>query len=236
MRSCSCGLILFLFSFSVFAAPAPEPFKTNWDRPVDPDRDCKFVFRGGTLTIELPRGDHELAPKRNRFNAPRLLRDVEGDFVMQVRVCASFQPSDNPSVDGEDPRVAAGLVLIPADKNCIRLEYAAYRRKGEHSCGPAFQMKGEQIWNMYQDGLGMSWKPPIGKRNEESIYLRLERRGRTIYHLFSPDGEKWEGGRLYGAFGIAREAQGGPGRLLDLDRTVQGPLRPVQAHPRPEGK
>lgn len=189
-RTC-CVLPLFLVACQVLAAPAPEPFKSGWERPIDPDRDCKFVFKGRMLTIELPGGDHDLAPKRGRFNAPRLLRDVEGDFVMQVRVCASFRPSAKSAVDGQDPRVTAGLVLIPADKNYIRLEYKAYIRRNELRSGPAFRMRGEQIWNMYMDGWELPWKQQIRKGNEERIYLRLDRRGNSICWFLSPDGEKW---------------------------------------------
>lgn len=135
------SLLFLLIASAIFAAPAP---KGSWER-VDPDKDCKFDIKGNTMTIELPGGDHDLDPKRGRFNAPRLMREIEGDFIMQVRVCASFCPSAKSTVDGEDPRVAAGLLLIPAGENCIRLEYKAYRRKGKQSNGPAFRMQGEQI-------------------------------------------------------------------------------------------
>jgi hypothetical protein len=92
------SLALLLAACAVLDAPAPEPFKSGWDKPVDPSRDCKFHIKGGTVTIELPGGDHNLAPNRDRFNAPRLLRDVQGDFVMQVLVSGSFRPSAKSSV------------------------------------------------------------------------------------------------------------------------------------------
>src|SRR5215472_13005840 len=99
-------LFLLLMTYSSLAASAPAP-KDSWDRPIDPDRDCKFEIKDGTVTIELPGGDHELDPKRNRLNAPLLLRDVEGDFAIQVHVSASFRPFAESSVKVEDPRVAA---------------------------------------------------------------------------------------------------------------------------------
>lgn len=188
-------LIAFLIPLSatcaILAAPAPEPFKSGWDKPVNPSRDCKFVIKGSALTIELPGGDHDLAPKRERFNAPRLLRDVEGDFEVQVRVSAIYRPSAKSSVDKEEPSVAAGLVLLPANGNCIRLEYGAYRRRGEQRTCPAFRMRGEGIWNMEQD-----WTPDWTKDSrgaeKEIIYLRLERRRHIIYPSLSPDGKKWD--------------------------------------------
>lgn len=189
MRYQNCTLFLLLATGFTLAAPAP---KSRWER-ADPDHDCKIVMKNNTVTMELPGGDHDLAPKRKRFNAPRLLREVEGDFIMQVRVCGSFCPSAKSAVAGQEPRVAAGLVLIPADDNCIRLEYGSYRRNGEQRLGPAFRMRGEQVWNMYEDGWKFPWEQEIRKGNEVRIYLRLEREGRTIHRLLGPDGEKWHG-------------------------------------------
>jgi hypothetical protein len=187
MRHHICTLFLLLIASAIIAAPLP---KGGWQR-IDPDRDCKIVLKDNTVTMELPGGDHDFAPKRKRFNAPLYLREIEGDFMMQVRVCASFRPSAESAVDGERPRVAAGLVLIPFDKNCIRLEYGAYRQEGKQSNGPAFRMRGERIWNMYQDGWELPFKPEIGKENEERLYLRLDRRGQEIFQFLSPDGKDW---------------------------------------------
>ena len=181
------ALVLLLATCTILAAPAP---KSAWERPADPDRDCKFAIKGGTVTIELPGTDHDLAPKRKRFNAPRLLREVEGDFVMQVRVSGSFRPSAKSSVEGEDPSVAAGLVLIPADDNCIRLEHGAYRRKGEQFACPALRMRGERIYNMETE-LQVPWKPAPAAEKEERYYLSLERQGDFIYEAYSSDGKKW---------------------------------------------
>jgi hypothetical protein len=185
------ALIPVLATCTVLAAPAPEPFKSGWDKPIDPGRDCRFVIKGGTLTIVLPGTDHDLAPKRERFNAPRLLRDVEGDFMIQVRVSASYRPSAKSSVDEEEPSVAAGLVLLPADGNCIRFEYGAYRRGGAQRACPAFRMRGEGIWNMEQDWTP-AWKKDGRAAEIEHIYLGLERQGHTIYPFLSPDGKKWD--------------------------------------------
>jgi regulation of enolase protein 1 (concanavalin A-like superfamily) len=183
MLRLSCTQVLSLMVCVVLAAPAP---KYSWDRPVDPDHDCKFVTKDGTVTIELPGTDHELA-KRKRFNAPRILRDIEGDFVLQARVRGSFRPSVKSSVDGEEPRVAAGLVLISDDKNYLRLEYEAYRRDGEQHIGPAFKMLGEQTIEME---LEPPWKQDH-RANEERIYLRLDRRGDFLSEAISLDGKTW---------------------------------------------
>jgi regulation of enolase protein 1 (concanavalin A-like superfamily) len=170
--------------------------------------------------MELPGTYHDLSPERKRFNAPRLLRDVEGDFVIQVRVSASFRPSIKSNVDDEDSRVAAGLVLIPADKNYIRLEYEGYRlnkereqkEKEERSRKEMPPLKEERprkeeqrrkeelhsgpaFMTMGKGILKMGLEPP-GKQdrrgNEEQIYLRFERQGDSICEAISPDGKTWE--------------------------------------------
>lgn len=185
-------LVLLPATCAVLAAPAPAPApRDGWGRSIDPDHDCKITIKDGTVTMELPGTDHDLAPKRKRFNAPRLLRDAEGDFVMQVRVRAAFRPSDKSSVEGQQPRVTAGIVLIPADENCIRLEYGAYRLGGRLDNGVDFLMQGNKLWNMELCGLSLPWKQEIRERNEEHIYLRLDRRGQEIFRFLSPDGKDW---------------------------------------------
>ncbi len=180
-------LLCLLIGCTILAAPAPN---SAWDRPIDPDHDCKFDIRDGKITVEMPGGDHELSPNRKRFNAPRLLRDFDGDFVMRVRVSGVFRPTAKAAVDQKDSFVAAGLLMIPADDNCIRLEYAASRRKGElHSC-PAFRMLGGRIFNVDM-GWEASWKVAAAADKEAHIYLSLERRGDFIYEGISPDGKQW---------------------------------------------
>ncbi|MGH7173767.1 MAG: hypothetical protein ACRELG_26085 [Gemmataceae bacterium] len=196
----SCFVFLSLIACAVLAAPAP---KDGWDRPIDPDNDCKFVIKDGTVTIELSGGDHDLAPKRKRFNAPRLLREVEGDFVMQVRVCALFRPSAKSSVDGVESRVAAGLVLIPVEKNYIRLEYQGRRLKGEQLNDFAIRMRGGQLGMHAELGFIPGNPPPPGVKrnppkkkpppaNEEKVYLRFARQGNNIRKTVSLNGKKWE--------------------------------------------
>lgn len=178
-----CTLLLLLIACAAFAAPVP---KDSWDRPVDPDKDCKFVMKDDTVTIELPGTDHEFA-KRKRFNAPRLLRDVEGDFKIQVRVRATFHPSAKSTVDGEKPRVAAGLLLVDTDKNYLRLEYEACRRTNGRPGGVAFKLLGEQI-------IEAELKPPRKEdyqAKKEHVYLWMQRQGDCLTEAFSFDGKTW---------------------------------------------
>lgn len=185
MRRSVCALGLLLATYTAVAAPAP---KEAWHQ-VDPDRDCKFSRKDSTEILELPGTDHDLAPKRKRFNAPRLLREVEGDFLIQVRVSGCFHPSAKSTVEGENPSVAAGLVLIPADDNCIRMEFEAYCRNGEHLNCPVIRMRGERIANMFTE-LQVPWKPEPTAAKETQMYLSLERRREFICEAYSSVGKK----------------------------------------------
>ena len=71
---------LFLLLACCFADPEPVEtfFKPGWDKPVDPDKDCKFVQAKDSLTIRLPAKDHDFDTKRRKYYAPRMLREVKG--------------------------------------------------------------------------------------------------------------------------------------------------------------
>src|SRR4051812_29851138 len=92
--------------------PEPNPFESGWDKPTDPDKDCKFRREKSGLTITVPGKDHDLSAERKMMNSPRLLRDVEGDFIATVRVGGDFTPSLNSTTPQRVPFVGAGLVLM----------------------------------------------------------------------------------------------------------------------------
>jgi hypothetical protein len=102
-------------------------FVSGWGNPVDPDKDCKIQRDNDALTIEMPGSDHDYDPVRKRFNAPRLLCELEGAFDLVVRVRIDYRPSAQSTVKGQPSFVSAGLLLIHPDSHesiCDRLEYA----------------------------------------------------------------------------------------------------------------
>ena len=112
-----CTLIV---AVAAMAAPAPiyraKPFLlwvTGWNRPVDALGDCRFEKEGDKLTITVPGAGHDFAGQVERLTAPHLLRDVEGDFSVEVRVGGQFEHK-NPQ-NGQLRR-GAGLLLSDGDK------------------------------------------------------------------------------------------------------------------------
>ena len=180
------ALTLALATCTAFAAPVPEtkPFETGWDKPVDPDGDCQFKREKDALTIVVPGKDHDLAVERRLMNSPRLLRDVEGDFVAQVRVGGVFEPSATSTTTERIPFVGAGLVLMDGENTYVRLERAALRTGGE--------VKTYTNWELRQDGKWvLAGEAKVRPLVEKETYLRLERKGDKVLGSVSEDGKTW---------------------------------------------
>jgi regulation of enolase protein 1 (concanavalin A-like superfamily) len=187
MRRFLCASAYFLAACAVTATPVPadRPWITGWDKPVDPDMDCKFTREKDTLTIEAPGKDHDIAIERNLMNSPRLLRDVEGDFTAEVRVGGDFRPSNGSTTDERIPFVGAGLLLMADDKTYVRLERAALVKGGE--------TKAYANWELRQDG---NWvlhgEEKILPLEDKATYLRLTREGGHVLGSVSQDGKDWK--------------------------------------------
>jgi len=183
-----CVLASFLIVCAALADPAPvnRPWVTGWDKPVDPDKDCKFIRYKDTLTIEVPPGkNHGLAVEIDLTNAPRLLRDVEGDFVAQVRVEGTFLPSENSSNRQRLSFIGAGLVLMKEERTYIRLERAALHVRGE--------IKHYTNWELREDGKWLlAGNTGVQPLEDEAAYLRLQRKGDKLLASVSHDGKEWK--------------------------------------------
>src|SRR5262245_26794399 len=183
------SLALLALAFSGLASaddpdPAPNPFQDDWDKPVDPDKDCTFKLGRGGLTITVPGKDHGLAFERGRMNAPRLLRDVEGDFRAEVRVSGNFTPSAASSAPGRVPFLGAGLVLMADEKTYVRLERAAFRRD---------EVSTYANWELRQDGTWvLAGSASVCPLKQKATHLRLERRGDRLVASVSEDGKEWK--------------------------------------------
>ena len=182
-----CAVACFLTTCVALAAPAPtdRPWVTGWNKPMDPDKDCKFVRDKGTLTIEVPGKDHDLGIERGLMNSPRLLRDVEGDFLAQVRVAGTFQPSNESTSTERVPFVGAGLLLLADEKTYVRLERAALRLQGEVKTYANWELREDGKWVLGGDA---SVQPLEGK----VTFLRLERKGDKLLASVSRDGKEWK--------------------------------------------
>lgn len=113
-------LTALLLACAALAAPAPQPSLPGWGKPVDPDKDCKFRRGKDSLTIEMPGGDHDYDTARKRLNAPRLVREIEGDFEIQLRIRIDSLPSAKSNAKDATENDLAGVgVGFSGDKQII---------------------------------------------------------------------------------------------------------------------
>jgi regulation of enolase protein 1 (concanavalin A-like superfamily) len=172
-------------------------FESGWGNPVDPDKDCKVARDKDSLTIEMPGTNHDYDAYRKRFNAPRLLSNLKGDFDVQVRVQIDSRPSAQSTVKGQPSFVSAGFLLVHPQLDdgtfCKRKEYAV-ARQGIRVEGFA-PMLAEPRWN-----------DPMPRTTEAECYAVQKRwaslRGRSeqvanICKQQAADGFLWDRGWQY---------------------------------------
>ena len=162
------------------AASHDDKALPGWGTIDDPDHDCQFEAASGSLRITVPGTLHDLSAEIGKLNAPRILREVEGDFLIDVRVEGGFRPAGPCTRANSLPYLGAGLLVWFDDKNYIRFERAALERNGKNEPYVNFELRREGR----REGGGMVVP-------EAAAYLRLERRGDQVVVAHGPDGIQW---------------------------------------------
>jgi hypothetical protein len=152
-----------------------------WGTPVDPDGDCKIHPEGDTLVIDLPNKRHDLTPFSLLFNVPRVVRPVEGDFELQVKVEGEFKPVGPAERRVDDPSNGAGLLVLGEGEQHVILDRMAFIRKGTLLTAVELAQRGE-------GGNRGRRNPQLG---HGTTYLRLARKGKQILGSVSKDGQEW---------------------------------------------
>jgi regulation of enolase protein 1 (concanavalin A-like superfamily) len=155
----------------------------GWGMAIDPDGDVKFNTSGKSLSLEIPGTLHDLVADIGKFNAPRVLRPVEGDFVSIVRVDGSFTPGGKSTKEKTYPLNAAGLVLWKDAENYIFIQRTAMLGKGNKINSMIMFEEREAGHRGATHNQGV----PGG-----AVFLRLERKGGRITGAFSDNGVQWK--------------------------------------------
>ncbi|WP_050785721.1 DUF1349 domain-containing protein [Pedosphaera parvula] len=172
--------------------PAHAEVESNlprWGQVVDPDGDCKFFVAQDTLLIHVPGSAHahDLAAEIDRVNAPRVLRQVKGDFTIQVRVDGRFAPGEESTQENRVGYNGAGLVVMANPQNVVTLARAVLQHPGE---GPVPYANFEIRINGNLQRIGMTGDHPLPKTGP--VFLRLQRRGSKITGAVSLNGDHWD--------------------------------------------
>ncbi|MCI0456959.1 MAG: DUF1349 domain-containing protein [Gemmataceae bacterium] len=185
-------LVLVALAACLIAGPAITGDKKTekiegWGTVTDPDGDCTVKGDKGKVTVTVPATNHNLHPVQG-MNAPRVLREVEGDFTATVKVTGTFKPGDKATGLSSVPWNSAGLLLWDGDKNYLRLERTAYWRQNQELFCHA---PGFEYW---KDGKVKERYRRIETADffkGKSTWLKLERRADNVTGFYSHDGKEW---------------------------------------------
>lgn len=185
-------LLLAAVAVGLVAGPAVSQEKKprkieGWGTVTDPDADCTVKRDKTKLTVTVPATNHNLHPVRG-MNAPRVLREVEGDFTAMVKVTGTFKPGDKGTGLSPTPWNSAGLLLWDGDMNYLRLERTAlWGKNQELLCfAPGFEYWKDGKVKVYNQRIESA---DFFKGN--STWLKLERQGDNVTAHYSHDGKEW---------------------------------------------
>lgn len=191
-RASVLGLALALTVSGGGSARADEPKPqeiAGWGTVVDPDGDCTLIEAKGALSVKVPGTLHDLYPlqknRKARANAPRVVREVTGDFTAAVKVSADWKPGGKLPGSTSYPFNGAGLVVYASDGDFVRLE----RNLWVGPTGPV-----SYTAPIHYAG-GVLANKPGSTRDEffkgRSTWLKVERAGQTLTTWVSHDGKEW---------------------------------------------
>jgi regulation of enolase protein 1 (concanavalin A-like superfamily) len=168
----------------VISDDRPAQVIEGWGEVADPDGDCTIRQDGQKLTIAIPATKHDLSVEVGDVNAPRVLRNLAGDFIALVKVSGNVRHNGNRTSENYLAYHGAGLLLWLDGQTYIRLERAAVvqdENKVLHYANFELRKDGKRA-----EMESNSFEIPDG-----DTYLRLERRGGRIFGSFSDDGIRW---------------------------------------------
>ena len=169
-------LLCAVIAFSVTAAPAPvykpKPPRVwfdGWDDPIDKAGGCKITRKGEKLTL--------IVPGSNPGNPALLLREVEGDFVLEVRVSSE---SDSAVCVGDRK---AGVVLV------IDGTHSRMNRVTEAGVGIVSGLfRSELTVNRQSMGCAVGI---LGQNIANISHFRVRRKGNELIWEAKEDGTEW---------------------------------------------
>ena len=145
----------------------------GWGAAIDANGDCKITSTDETkLEVEVPGVAHDLAAELKLWNAPRVLSDVTGDIVAQVKVSGAFRPDAPSTIPGRHPYHGAGLLLWQDKDNYVSLHRAAVRVDNKVRHYINFELRKD---GRLAQSFGEMQVPDV------DVVLRLERRGGRMY-------------------------------------------------------
>lgn len=172
----------------VIATAAPIPVEDDaakvqrlYGTWTNPDRDCKCILMGDALRVKLPAGGTSYYwGGASRGSAPRLMKDVAGDFDAVVQVRAAFP--ERVKGNGQ-PSVRGGLVAEDGGPELLVFLWGVGWVNG----------KPEGFCHLHGNGTRLHLQMRTFEKAADSAYVRLKRDGKSVQAAWSRDGKDWKG-------------------------------------------
>lgn len=186
-------LVALLFPVMVVAAPVPKAaggkkLSETFGEQVNPDSTCKYEPAGKDgLRIVVPTTHPIEEVDHGKTVRPHMVRKVEGDFVLTVRIQHTFNKEAGKAENAKTKTmVAAGIGFIDADdaRNTFSVCHMNTKSGDKWSTGQLMQI----MHRGGGSGSGSGGQPAAGK----PAYLRVTRKGEEVKSEFSGDGKKWQ--------------------------------------------
>lgn len=207
--------LLFLPVF-VVAAPVPKAvpkLEEVFGEIVDEKDGCKYeMSKGGVLTITVPAVEKDAKVERESFRPGLVAREVEGDFMVTVRI--AILPSASAKVTGKekDAEVVAGVAVAKADDP----QYGALGGMGQWSVDKSWS--GRFFDSRKPDKTSSSsgsWDLKL--KQDDCLTVRLTRRSDRVLTEFKIAGE-WQGFSNRRIEGMTGSVRVGPVAFGCLDK------------------
>jgi regulation of enolase protein 1 (concanavalin A-like superfamily) len=189
-RSLLISILIVLASLSYAWTAERDLVLKGWGRVIDPDGDCTFEAGAkGSVSITIPAIPHDLSYSKTNSgqNSPRVLQEVDGDFIIRVKVTGEFEPGEEPAVEGIPVFQSAGLLLWVDDNHFIRLERDIQKNGAEGICFAP-------LLEQWKNKRFVGETSPVESSEffkGTSTYLQLERIGNKVTARISHDGTEW---------------------------------------------
>ena len=154
----------------------------GWGVAFDPLKDAEFNGEKNSLRIKVTGSRHQLAVAQQILNAPRIMREVDGDFVVTVKVVGDFKPGGKSTNPKGIPFNGAGIIVFSDTDNFIRVERAAVSRGGKVSTYVNFEE--------FEGGTRGASHNEVMKGGD--CWVRMERKGSRLQCGISFNGGTWK--------------------------------------------
>ncbi len=177
----------FLITPVLVAAPVPKDEAGRITRLYgtihDPGKGAEFRNTGDTLRVSVPLGPHLLAHAKGVVNAPRVWREIRGNFTVTVKVLFPIRsPTPVKHTDAIESRAGGGLVVWLDDKNFLTL--TRDERESDGAPGEYFR---SECCNKGSIRGSADYSAP-----QQSGFVRVERWEKGLICSYSLDGKKWK--------------------------------------------